>query len=111
MLIDLHGGRIGAFNNEDRGATFFYELPANLQEQEVSCPQHSYLNELLSAPEEDQVESVPFTLQGYSLLIVEDKQDLREFLKDALKDKFKKVYQAEDGLEALGSSNSSIRTS
>ncbi|HJD77231.1 MAG TPA: response regulator [Bacteroides reticulotermitis] len=102
MLIDLHGGRIGAFNNEDRGATFFYELPANLQEQEVSCPQHSYLNELLSAPEEDQVESVPFTLQGYSLLIVEDKQDLREFLKDALKDKFKKVYQAEDGLEALG---------
>lgn len=101
MLIDLHGGRIGAFNNEDRGATFFYELPANLQEQEVSCPQHSYLNELLSAPEEEKIESGSFNLQGYSLLIVEDKQDLREFLKDALKDKFKKIYQAEDGVEAL----------
>lgn len=102
MLIDLHGGRMGAFNNEDRGATFFYEIPANLQEQEVSCPQHSYLNELLSSPEEEEkIESGSFSLQGYSLLIVEDKQDLREFLKSALKDKFKKIYQAENGLVAL----------
>ena len=102
MLIDLHGGRMGAFNNKDRGATFFYEIPANLQEQEVSCPQHSYLNELLSSPEEEEkIESGAFSLQGYSLLIVEDKQDLREFLKSALKDKFKKIYQAENGLVAL----------
>lgn len=102
MLIDLHGGRMGAFKNEDRGATFFYEIPANLQEQEVSCPQHSYLNELLSSPEEEEkIESGSFSLQGYSLLIVEDKQDLREFLKSALKDKFKKIYQAENGLVAL----------
>ena len=77
MLIDLHGGRMGAFNNKDRGATFFYEIPANLQEQEVSCPQHSYLNELLSSPEEEEkIESGAFSLQGYSLLIGEDKQDL-----------------------------------
>lgn len=34
-------------------------------------------------------------------MIVEDKQDLREFLKNALKDKFKKIYQAENGLVAL----------
>ena len=102
MLIDLHGGRMGAFNNKDRGATFFYEIPANLQEQEVSCPQHSYLNELLSSPEEEEkIEFGAFSLQGYSLLIVEDKQDLREFLKNALKDKFKKIYQAENGLVAL----------
>ena len=52
----------GAFNNEDRGATFFYEIPANLQEQEVSCPQHSYLNELLSSPEEEEkIESGAFS--------------------------------------------------
>lgn len=102
MLIDLHGGRIGAFNNEDGGATFFYELPANLQEQEISCPQHPYLNELLCAPEEEKTETVPYSLHGYSLLIAEDKQDLREFLKDTLQDKFKKIYLAEDGLEALG---------
>lgn len=101
MLIDLHGGRMGAFNNEDGGATFFYELPANLKEQEVSCPQHSYLNELLSSPEEEKIESRSFSLQAYSLLIVEDKQDLREFLKEALKDKFKRIHQAENGLDAL----------
>lgn len=101
MLIDMHGGKIGAFNNEDEGATFFYELPANLQEQDVSCPQRSYLNELLTSSEEERLEYTPFPLQDYSLLIVEDKQDLREFLKKTLKDKFKKIYLAEDGAEAL----------
>ena len=60
---------MGAFNNKDRGGTFFYEIPANLQEQEVSCPQHSYLNELLSSPEEEEkIESGSFSLQGLSLI-------------------------------------------
>lgn len=101
MLIDMHGGRIGFFSNEGVGATFFYELPANLQEQDVPCPQHSYLNELLSSPEEEKLEPTAFSLHEYSLLIVEDMQDLREFLKDSLKDKFKKIYLARDGSEAL----------
>ncbi len=101
MLIDMHGGRIGAINNKDKGATFFYELPVNLQEQEVSCPQHSYLNELLRPPKTENTECTPYSLQEYSLLIVEDKQDLREFLKDSLKDKFKKIYLAENGVRAL----------
>lgn len=104
MLVDMHGGRIGAFNNEDGGATFYYELPISLQEQEVSCPQHSYLNELLISPEEEEEEKpeyISYPLDGYSLLIAEDKEDLREFLKNTLKDKFKKIYLAEDGIEAL----------
>lgn len=101
MLIDMHGGRIGFFSNKDVGATFFYELPTNLQEQEVSCPQRSYLNELLSSPEDEKLETTAFPLHEYSLLIVEDKQDLREFLKDSLKDKFKKIHLAEDGINAL----------
>ena len=101
MLIDMHGGRIGAINNEDNGATFFYELPVNLQEQEVSCPQRSYLNELLQSPVEEKVEYTSYSVQEYSLLIVEDKQDLREFLKNSLKDKFKKIYLAENGASAF----------
>lgn len=40
----------------------------------------------LSSPEEEEkIESGSFSLQGYSLLIVEDKQDLREFLKMLLR--------------------------
>lgn len=26
-LIELHGGSIGAYNNEDVGATFYFDLP------------------------------------------------------------------------------------
>ena len=101
MLIDLHGGRIGAFSNADRGATFFYELPLNLQEQEVPCPQQSYLNDLLNSSDTENIVSVPYSLEKYILLLVEDQQDLRAFLKDTLKDKFKKIYQASNGVEAL----------
>ena len=27
VLIEMHGGHIGAYNNPDKGATFYYELP------------------------------------------------------------------------------------
>ena len=29
QMIDLHGGKIGVFNNTDRGATFWFSIPAN----------------------------------------------------------------------------------
>ena len=40
-------------------------------------------------------------MSNYSLLVVDDNQDLVDFLRDMLKDKFKQIYAAADGVEAL----------
>ena len=101
VLIEMHGGRIGAYNNPDRGATFYYELPAltdsiNSGQQEV---QETEISENLSIPLD--LSATGISCAGYSLLIVEDKDELRLFLKDSFKDIFKQVYTAENGLAAL----------
>ena len=93
----MHGGRIGAYNNPDRGATFYYELPAltdsiNSGQQEV---QETEISENLSIPLD--LSATGISCAGYSLLIVEDKDELRLFLKDSFKDIFKQVYTAENG--------------
>lgn len=102
MLVNLQGGQIGAYNNTDGGATFFYELPLGMQTQDVSCPEHPYLNELINFPETVKtVEEESFPLNRYALLIVEDKAELRNFLKDYFKPQVRKIYEAEDGVQAL----------
>jgi len=47
------------------------------------------------------ISSMDISCSNYSLLIVEDKQELRTFLKDSFKDVFKYIYTAEDGIYAL----------
>lgn len=100
-LINMHGGKIGAFNNEkDRGATFYFDLPLN---QEIEAP-----NEISFFPcDNDYTLSVPkekeeydIATENYTILIVEDNTELRTFLKNELWG-FKAIYTAINGLEAL----------
>lgn len=101
MLVDLHHGTIGALNNEAEGATFYFELPLTSEECDLSCPQHAYLNEL-SQPVVQEHHPLPlYSLEEYSLLVVEDNRELRQFMKEGLASKFKKIYLAKDGDEAL----------
>ena len=46
MLVELHKGKIGAMNNEAGGATFFFDLPLDLEPGEVICQPKPYINEL-----------------------------------------------------------------
>ena len=97
----MHGGHIGAYNNPDKGATFYYELPISPEnttsgQQET---QETENKENLSIPLD--LSATGISCAGYSLLIVEDKDELRLFLKDSFKDIFKQVYTAENGLAAL----------
>ena len=98
MLIEMQGGKIGAINNEDEGATFFYELPLTATQENIACEGKPYLNELLYSPEENMPEINDFSTNAYSVLIVEDEPELRNFLKEALNEQFKKPT-----LFALGS--------
>lgn len=102
ILVELHGGSIGARDNQEAGATFFFELPLRQESEEIICQPKAYLNELMSddsneqLPEEDDFDTTPYTV-----LVVDDNPDLTDFLKKSLKDSFKRVLVASDGVEAL----------
>lgn len=101
ILVEMHGGSISAVSNEDRGATFYYELPLTNAVEEVSCQPGAYLNKLLYSPEKVDVESLEFSTKEYSLLVVEDEPELLKFMKEALGGYFKAIYTAPNGEEAL----------
>lgn len=98
ILIEKHNGTIGALNNAEGGATFFFELP--LDHNIDSLPDEETQPETwlsIEAPSEPEV----FSTGNYSIIIVEDKEELRSFLKDSLADSFKNIYLAADGEEAI----------
>lgn len=100
MLVELHKGKIGAMNNEAGGATFFFDLPLDLEPGEVICQPKPYINEL-AVHEIDAPETVDFSTQNYSILLVDDNHNLTDFLSKELKPLFKATYMAHDGREAL----------
>ena len=106
MLAEFHGGTMGVYNNKERGATFYVELPQlsdKIKTEEVKTEENktekviSQEEALLTSAEEDLTDS----LKSYSLLVVEDTDDLRKFLRESFKDTFKQVYIAANGQEAL----------
>lgn len=99
LLVEMHGGRIGAANNAGKGATFFYELPLN--NTTTSIVARPYLNELLVSSEEKNDTAVDFSVRKYSVLVVEDEPELRNYLKVSLKESFRQVYVAGDGVEGF----------
>lgn len=102
ILAELHGGSIGARDNDTAGATFFFELPLQVVSEEIICQPKAYLNELITDDDEEKnTETNTFQTKDYSLLVVDDNQDLIDFLRDTMKAHFKQVYTAADGVEAL----------
>jgi Signal transduction histidine kinase len=97
VLIEMHKGRVGAYNNPQKGATFYYELPIDTNET-ISETTTLFLDEY-HLPHLSEKESFP--TNNYSIVIVEDNIDLLNFMKDDLKALFKKVYTATDGEKAL----------
>jgi CheY-like chemotaxis protein/AraC-like DNA-binding protein len=105
ILVELHGGNIGAYSNDDRGATFWWEVPLTpvSQEEQVTSAR-AYLNELMgynpgleiSAPEIEV-----FNTSGMTLMLVDDNYDLLAFLREALNAEFADIMMAQSGNQAL----------
>lgn len=91
ILIEMQGGAIGAEHNDKNGATFYFDLPAELEcGVEIGTESPAFLPA-----------GGDFPTTSYSLMIVEDEPELRLFLADNLKPYFKEVLEAKDGLAAL----------
>lgn len=101
ILAEQQGGRLNAMDNTDKGATFYLELPVKNQAGESESQTKPYLNDLLFTQEVSTPEIQNFMLDSYSVLIVEDQTDLRNWLKGICREYFKSVYTAEDGIQAI----------
>ncbi|WP_299235246.1 response regulator [uncultured Bacteroides sp.] len=106
ILVELHKGKIGAYNNPDKGATFYFELPTVQNISEEIPQNNNYLNELLSSqssieiamPDKDKIKSI--NLKDYVVLIVDDNSTLVNYLAEDFKEQFKRVLIAYDGEQA-----------
>lgn len=103
LLVELHGGSIGAKENEQgNGAIFFFELPLKVDTEKIICEAKPYLNELINCGKELNL-PLPeelYPTQNQTLLLVDDNKDLIAFLKEGMKNQFKRLYTATDGADA-----------
>ena len=105
ILIEMLGGQIGAHNNEDKGATFWWEIPSKTESSSDAVDtSKAYLNELLgqsSTADIQAPESESFCTSGMRLMLVDDSTDLLDFLKEALSQDFSEIMTATSGNQAL----------
>ena len=105
ILVELHGGRIGAENNYDKGATFWWEIPIKYEGFiSTEVPARSYLNELMGYEgdkDEEAPDSENFNTGNMTLMLVDDNKDLLEFLREALCSDFCDIILAESGNQAM----------
>ena len=109
-LVTQHRGMIGAYDNEDKGATFYFILPVKqsglpveedeesdlLSELEQTTPEEEIVGESLpSVTPADPVSRLPYTL-----LVVDDQESIAHFVQETLCESFKEVLVAKDGVEA-----------
>lgn len=112
VLLEQHGGTIGAYNNETKGATFFFTLPLRQETVKEEETVHTVVLPQPSQPHlplaEEATEALPSTAEDrpaavlpYTLLVVDDQETITQFLQEALRESFKEVLIAKDGVEGL----------
>ena len=96
-IMEMHGGDIGTYNNTDKGATFYLELPL------LDINEKAEATKLLQkkAPIMNTTQDLHFDCTGKTILIVEDEKELREYLIESFTETFKKVYAADNAISAL----------
>ena len=87
-IVDEHNGRIGAYNNSEGGATFWFELPAGE-------------NTRIALSGDEAVPELPQGLAGKTVLYVEDDHDLREYMQMEMEGVCRKLLTAYNGRKAL----------
>jgi len=108
ILVEMHGGTIGAYNNPDKGATFWWEIPVCAISGDM-VDSRAFLNELLGHSSEAEIAEPAETLfntSGMRLMLVDDNKDLLDFLREALCTDFSEIITVTGGQAALSEINS-----
>ncbi|WP_158285106.1 hybrid sensor histidine kinase/response regulator transcription factor [Arenibacter aquaticus] len=104
QLTEMHNGSILLNSKRNEGSTFIVILPKNRDLYEVSKSSLSVSpNKERILEELPSISEAPLVLEGakkHSLVIVEDNDELRMYLKHILKDYYN-VYTANNGLEGI----------
>ena len=103
ILVEMHGGQIGVFNNPDKGATFWWDLPV-CSADSGKVESRAYLNELLGHSSEADISDThaeEFSTKGISLMLVDDNKDLLDFLHEALCQDFAEIITVSGGKAAV----------
>ena len=109
VLLEQHKGTIGAYNNATKGATFYFTLPL-IQEQVIAeAPLTEVEQKSVEQPElleETGTKKLQLVAKNqekydYTILVVDDQESITQFLHDALKENFKEILTAKDGVEAM----------
>lgn len=103
ILVELQGGEIGAENNCEKGATFWWEIPVTAGDI-ANIPSKAYLNDVMgynptdnfNIPENDGVNT-----SGMRIMLIDDSHDLLDFLQEALTGEFGEIITATGGNKAL----------
>lgn len=99
-IIDGHGGLIGAYNNDDdEGATFWFELPAK-----AGAARHKPASASVAATVPGGAASArkqAADLSGITVMFVDDDVELRKYMEEEFGNCFMKIVSASGGNEAL----------
>lgn len=102
-LMEKHKGTLGATNNNPQGAIFYFEFPyqPDLTIDLSHKVEHTIKNTIPSHVKTKNEIKEAFPFAHCSAMVVEDNNELCDFIKQTLQDLFKHVYTASNGSEAL----------
>lgn len=103
-IVEQHGGKIGAYQNSDKGASFFFEIPIlRGNEETLACKPKEYINEILG---NDNTDNIVFdngneVIEDKKILFIDDNRQLTEFMTEEMKHYYKEIFTANSGKEIL----------
>ncbi|WP_026810953.1 hybrid sensor histidine kinase/response regulator transcription factor [Arenibacter latericius] len=96
---EIHNGKIEVHSVENEGTEFIVHFP--IIDEFSKYPHHIIqTNPEFSTENSPKIETSPINPKDYSVLVIDDSEDIREYLKEILEDEYK-VYTADNGKEGL----------